>query len=202
VWQEFRNKVAPFVTYVRIGASGNTWGDWSKVISSTAGVIADDLEFSGSNTFSSGQTFTGQLEATGQAANTDDSVMTRGLGDARYKNQTVYTSTVASGNAEVITIAKSDFADANENFMIDVCCTYFDQSSQARGSVSRFYIRMRRGGSPFGVINYEPRVVVNGDSNNGATFAFTNVDNDDFQVTATPLGLDIGEVNIIATKIT
>jgi hypothetical protein len=46
VWQEFRNKVAPFVTYVRIGASGNTWGDWNKVITSTAGVISDDLEFS------------------------------------------------------------------------------------------------------------------------------------------------------------
>jgi hypothetical protein len=46
VWQEFRNKVAPFVTYVRIGASGNTWGDWDKVITSTAGVISDDLEFS------------------------------------------------------------------------------------------------------------------------------------------------------------
>ena len=160
------------------------------------------VDLTTAQTIAGAKTWSGQQEATGQAASTDDSVLTRTLGDARYKNQTVYTSTVASGNAEVITIAKSDFADANENFMIDVCCTYFDNSAQARGSVSRFYIRMRRGGSPFGVINYEPRVVVNGDSNNGATFAFTNVDNDDFQVTATPLGLDDGEVNIIATKIT
>ncbi len=54
------------------GSSGIFWSSWTKVIASTAGVIADAL------------TFSGQLEATTQAATTDDSLMTRSLGDARF----------------------------------------------------------------------------------------------------------------------
>lgn len=67
------------------------WTPWQKVITSEAGVISGDLSFSD------------QLEATTQAATTDDSLMTRSLGDARY-------STIS--DTEVIVKTAADLAGA------------------------------------------------------------------------------------------
>jgi len=69
--------------------AGDTWTAWQKSIQSTDGVIADDLEFSG------------QIEATTQAATTDYSLMTRSLGDARFAEIT---------NTEVIVKVASDLS--------------------------------------------------------------------------------------------
>jgi hypothetical protein len=76
-------------TQVGLGSADNT-SDASKPVS-TAQASADAVvlaaipgEVNAMTTLTGAKTFSGQVEATGQAATTDDSVMTRSLADARF----------------------------------------------------------------------------------------------------------------------
>jgi len=73
--------------------------------------IYDNITFNANSgtwngaTITGDQDFTGQLEATGQAASTDDSLMTRSLGDARYLNGSTCVKTSNQNKQSDTTVA-------------------------------------------------------------------------------------------------
>ena len=127
VWDS--NFFIPSIDYGQYKIYDNTYTellDWSSGISFTSTpLLSGDFDISG------------QVEATGQAANTDDSLMTRSLGDARYaRTLTSYKTANETKTSDATRANDSELAltlEANSLYVFEIILPYWTTATTSQG---------------------------------------------------------------------